>query len=94
MQNVEKKYGVFELDLKLRYENHGANKLLYLPKCDLHDTEEKAVNNIPLFRYGHYVIMPVYIYTEHISEEVLFLDRQLKFLDKWAKAIQDKEEKK
>ena len=93
MKNIEKKYGVFELDLKSRYESHGANKLLYLPNCDLHDTEEEAIRNIPLFRYGHYVIMPVYIHTEYVSEESLFLERKLQVLEKWGKMLKDKEER-
>ena len=68
---MKKQYGIFQIDTKTKYLSDGANQLIFLSDCYLHDTEEEAIYFFPS-EDGHYVIMPVYVTTE-----------QKEFNDKW-----------
>lgn len=72
---MKKQYGIFQIDTEEKYLENGANQLIFLSERYLHDTEEEAVNWIPIDD-GHYVIMPIYVTTD-----------KKEFNDKWDNRI-------
>jgi hypothetical protein len=82
---MKKKFGIFQLDTASRYITEGANRLIFLDRCRLHDTEEDAAEWFPSHD-GYYLILPVYVKTEQQDSEKE-LQVKLEFLDSLGKAF-------
>jgi hypothetical protein len=89
MEQVEKKYGIFDLNMTSNYYDDGLHQIR-LTENYLYEDEETAIEFLRWKSVGHYVILPIYIKTKIKDEKEILFEMKIKFLEDWQKALKDK----